>query len=39
MFNLNIFPSPDYNKSTQKFKAFKADTYKDKLIIFDKNTA
>ena len=35
--NLNIFPSPDYNKSTQKFKAFKADTYKDKLIIFDKN--
>ena len=34
---LNIFTSPNYNKSTQELKAFKADTYKDKLIIFDKD--
>ena len=34
---LNIFASSDYNKSTQELKAFKADTYKDKLIIFDKD--
>ena len=34
---LNIFSVKDYNKSTQELKAFKADTYKDYLIIFDKD--
>jgi hypothetical protein len=34
---LNIFSVKDCNKSTQELKAFKADTYKDYLIIFDKD--
>ena len=34
---LSIFSSSDSYKSTQKLKAFKADTYKDKLIILDKD--
>ena len=35
--NLNIFSSSDSYKCTQNLKAFKADTYNDKLIIFDKD--